>query len=654
MEQLQIDGDVEWITNSFLVDPRIAKQPKFLKRLSNTARLKSTDTTPGGNIYHNPPPQYCRNADPKEPGVGGSRGMGRGYSEINDDTAALIHTRPGITAYNPMTRFFSSFYSTKIGYMNKTGEVETSLVYKGAKALGFITSIPLLPLTFFGQAVDYALNKPQTKYAYLKYTPALFFSSANNIFNMLTTYAGVQGPDSLSSTGDTVSIERMSVEERNKIGDILPDIWAHDEENGGRIDIFKVATRARRIAAARSEMMRTQLKNAKTSDEFYRAILGVNENGDPVEPNQLKGAYQNLPQMMKAYVDTQGKYAPKEKVKLPPKDGVQAEAMPMESKPAGYFDELQAGFLSGFKNGMDWISFRYEGEKSTSYSWSNEVGESTLASTLKGAASAANSASASVAGGNFGDASDGAMGLVGSLAEGAVKTAKDVVGGFLDGLGIGGVIGLGGAAYADLPEHWKDSSASMPEFNLTMNLKAWSGHPFCVTKRIFLPLSLALPYVLPRSGGHGSYMSPFHMEYFAKGHSQSRYAMCTSGSLQVGDEEGGWTVDGLPRSAQLTLTIKDLSTVMHMPVMAGLDVGDEISSLFADDNALSNFLASIGGLGYEAQNHNNKFEMLKLRKYLASNRVADYFNPTRIGMAFAETSPARLAGAVYNTWATGE
>lgn len=631
--------DKSWITNAFLVDPRIVKQPRFLQRLANTARLKCVDTTPGGNIYHNPPPQFCRNTDPKEPGIGGSKGMGMGYSMILDDTAELIHMRPGITAYNPLTRFFTKFHDPSLAYLNRTGEARTGIIFKTFEVVGFVTSIPFMPLTFFGQAIDFAMNKPQTKYAYLRYTPALYFTAASTIFNVLTTYRGLQSATYPGSDKNVIQTT-VTPEERRRFKELLPDVFKGDgDEATGQIDLFRVATRARRIAAARAEYIEQQLRNASTEAEFYRATLGINENGDPIEPPKLSGAYQNLPDMMNAYLSTLGKYSPDEQV-----TGEDGESYSFATKEVGYFDKAMSAFMSGFRNGMDWISFRYEGEKTATYSHSHDIGESQLAATLKGLSSTANQMSFSFAGGNIG---------TGWLAEGiqaGMAGVRTAVEGFMSGLGAGGLVGLGGGAYADLPKQWMDSNSSMPGFSLSLTLKAWSGHPLCIAKRIDLPLSLLLPFMLPRSTGHNSYTSPFHFEYFVRGHSQSRYCMASSGSVQLGDSEGGWTVNGMARSVTVTMNIEHLSTIMHMPVSDGFSFRDTFGSLFADDSAYTDFLASVGSLSYEVQNHNSRFQLFNLRRHLAMQKASDWTNPTRIGMSLAETRTARLASAAYNTW----
>lgn len=626
--------DLNWLTNSFMVDLGKVSQPHLLKKVVNSARFKGTDTTPGGNIAHNAPPQWCRNSDIKEKGFGDSKGMGRGYSKIIDDTGSLIHMRPGITAFNSMTQFFLKGLSPEVAYMQKTGEAP-GIAHNLASILGQITTIPLIPFSWFGQALRFAAGKPQTKYAYLRYTPPLYFSAASNIYNTLNAYSGVSNFGETKVSGSSIVAEPVNPETAAGLHRLLPDIIGED----GVVDLFAVAQRAKRITAARSEYIEQQLSAATDRDSFYKALLGVDDEGNAVPPPKLTGAFQNLNEMLDEYRSGLG--------------AVQKEAdidgKKVETKPAGWFDEAQVAFMSRVRQGMDWISFRYEGEKTVDYSFNNSVGESQLQSKLNGVVSTANNAVFSMAGGNIGE------GVVASTLEAGMSLIKDSVNGFLAGLGAGGLLSVGGAAFTDIPQQWQESSADIPGFNLSLTLNTWCGHPMVISKRIHLPLSLLLPFMLPRSTGMSTYTSPFAMEYFAQGHSQSRYAMVTSGSIQLGDDQGGWTVSHLARKITVNMQIKDLSSVMHMPVGGDFDVGDAIESMWADDTALSNFLGAVGGLTWDSQvNGAGRAKMLNLRKHLALQRAEDWVDPNRIGMAVASSIPGRAATAAYNVWNLGE
>ena len=91
--------DRDWVRQSFLVGSvnndgvatsnlqDIDKKNRFF----STASFKFVDTTPGGNLAINPPPQYCRNADIKKKSIlVTAKPLGRYYSEAIDDNSRLI------------------------------------------------------------------------------------------------------------------------------------------------------------------------------------------------------------------------------------------------------------------------------------------------------------------------------------------------------------------------------------------------------------------------------------------------------------------------------------------------------------------------------------------------------------------------------------
>ncbi len=124
--------DDQWLRLSFILPADNGNNiPLNSDDLSNrsfsSASLKYTDTTPGGNLCINPPPQYTWYSDIHSTGYrgagldgvyepslnmkAGSAGMGRYYSESVDDSNQLIHMSFGVPEYNTLSAFFTGFYS---------------------------------------------------------------------------------------------------------------------------------------------------------------------------------------------------------------------------------------------------------------------------------------------------------------------------------------------------------------------------------------------------------------------------------------------------------------------------------------------------------------------------------------------------------------
>ena len=108
--------DSDWIGAAFLVDPIDLLPIDRLNRFWSTANLKFTDSSIGGNIAMNPPPQPCRLSDPRVGGrrtggqritlaESGSMGMGPWYSEKIDDNSDLLFLQFGIPEFNSLVSF---------------------------------------------------------------------------------------------------------------------------------------------------------------------------------------------------------------------------------------------------------------------------------------------------------------------------------------------------------------------------------------------------------------------------------------------------------------------------------------------------------------------------------------------------------------------
>ena len=61
--------DRDWVRKSFLVSAQDLGPIEVRNRFFSSASLKYVDTSPGANIFINPPPQFTRLADIKPHGL---------------------------------------------------------------------------------------------------------------------------------------------------------------------------------------------------------------------------------------------------------------------------------------------------------------------------------------------------------------------------------------------------------------------------------------------------------------------------------------------------------------------------------------------------------------------------------------------------------
>ena len=117
------------------------------------------------------------------------------------------------------------------------------------------------------------------------------------------------------------------------------------------------------------------------------------------------------------------------------------------------------------------------------------------------------------------------------------------------------------------PEIWADSQFGR-SYGVTIKLDS----PECDTVSIFLnilvPLAHILGFVLPRSAGPNTYVSPFLVRCFYKSSFHIDMGIITSCEITKGDA-GAWNSDGLPTQITVQLTIKDLYTVLSQAMGVG-------------------------------------------------------------------------------------
>ena len=88
-------------------------------------------------------------------------------------------------------------------------------------------------------------------------------------------------------------------------------------------------------------------------------------------------------------------------------------------------------------------------------------------------------------------------------------------------------------------------------------------------QNIYVPLAMLLAGALPLSTGKQSYTSPFLVEVHSKGRISCRLGLIESMSITRGVGNLAWTDNDEPLGIDVSFTIADLSTIMHMPINPG-------------------------------------------------------------------------------------
>ena len=133
---------------------------------------------------------------------------------------------------------------------------------------------------------------------------------------------------------------------------------------------------------------------------------------------------------------------------------------------------------------------------------------------------------------------------------------------------------------------------------------------------IWIPFYMLLAGGMPRSTGKQSYTSPYYCQIYDRGRLQSRLAMVESISVTRGTSHLPFDLYGKALAVDVTLNIKDLSSIAHLPVSSGnlleIDIGLD------EDNITSDYLAVLAGMDIYSQIYAFPKAQIKATKLLAS------------------------------------
>jgi hypothetical protein len=642
--------DSKWVKSSFMIPSHAADQMAAQRSRLSGAYSKFTDTTLGGNFAINPPPQFTRTADLKVNVRGGrSKGMGRKYSEAIDDNGQLIHMRFGLPQFNSLMTFFTGFYDSGASILSRTGR-SPGFFYNLGRVSGFVVTLPLLPLIMAGRVYRYLARKPSSKFYYLKPAMPLYWSAVNSIANGIAVNMGIiprvfasdknqataTRPDDAAEGEEYNSGAIVDQNDGATYGpddiaayhNLLPDIY----HEGGGIDVYAVASRAQRLADRAREKLNDVIAKTETVGDLQGNMIDhINEVTTMKVPAHQFEAIPGVDPGAQTYLAHWMDQAPGT-----PKEGSTAG----DSMEKGIFDkpEENASWFSSFiefaeaeiRDGSQFATFRVNHTGDIGESFSNSAGESQIASKINGMSSGARSGRFSFADGNISD------GAVGALVGGVLNSAKEFVGGVGESLGVSGLGALMGNAFVDIPQVWQNSTADLPKSTYTMHLRTPYGNKMSRFMNLYVPLSMILAGALPKSTGKHSYDSPFLVEIFDKGRQQVRLGVIDSLQITRGVGNVGWTRNQEPLGIDVTFSVLDLSSILHMPMNASPGIFDE-------DNAYTDYLAVLGSLSLADQFYAGSRLRLSLTRKMASWR--QWSSPAKYGMWAANTIPGQMLNA---------
>lgn len=674
-------SDSDWVRQAFLVPFSAQQDIDQRNRSFSTNRFKFGNTQLGGSLAINPPAQFTPNADPRVPGLfiqldsdgnpitpnpdHGS--YGRYYGEVIEENSRIISMRFGVPTFNSLTTFFTGFYNSDAGVLARTGR-GNSLLYNIGKAAGYVVplfSMPLLLISLGGNIIRFLLQKPSSKYYYLKPTMPLYWNAVQSMVNAIAVNKGMV-PRAFSGNNDTVNFldGRYPFKEADlqNFASKMPDIIYEN----GQINVYAMATRYQRLSRKLYRYMEETYDATATAnsggsgfDDLYDVMTNLAGHGFRIDRSQTQSV--SFQSYLDKWFDFAGSHpkassAPSQNTttsgastttsaNTSTADAAAKDSSPSvdtELAPSGN-DESILAKLSEFlraelDDGSTFVSFRVDNDGPVHESFSNSVGESEVANKINSMSGQARETNFNFAGGNFSD------GAIGKVLGGAVNGIKDVVSGVAAGVGMSGLAALGGSAFVDIPKHWQSSTANLPSMSYSIQLTSPYGNKISQMLNLYVPLCMLLAAALPLSTGKQSYTSPFLVELYDRGRAQTRLGIIDSISITRGTGNLGFSKSGSAMAIDVSFSVLDLSSIMHMPIIQGYNpFTNPTAGLFDDDTTFTDYMAVLGSLSLNEQVYS--MDRLKLRLTRTMANMNTWFSAAHTANWLGDLAPLQLISA---------
>lgn len=667
--------DADWIKMAFVVntddnDQVLLSEQDFANRRYTSASLKYTDTSLGGNIVINPPPQFTRYADIRDKGFRYAAndtsgeveitpsdqpskspiGMGRYYSEAIDDNNQIIHFRFGVAEYTSMTSFFTGFYSSEAASLARAGRYSEgfigTILSGTGKAIGLaVAPLFIIPIAIimFGTAARFLLNYPSSKFYSMRPTMPTYWHAVSGLLNQIGVNRGLIYPEENTTTKKIITGENISSANRENglFASFLPDEY---NENGS-LNVYAIANKTKRMQMIYEENLKNAIDtidvNAENQSEVLRKVLQnrslLNKDNNV---NGKSNAGLSLESFLKRYFDKAGAYAKQVVNNLEDtvssgteksgrsNDGDPSKDFTPKTEAAGFINHL----IANAADGSDWASFRVDYTGAVSESFSNSVAESSIASKINSISRGNREIRHNLSGGNV-------TGLLNNVTQGI----SSVIAGAASVLHVEGIAALAGSAFVDIPKHWDNSTARLPSASYTMRLGTPYGNPVSQMISIYLPLAMLLAGALPLATGKQSHTSPFLCELHDRGRCMTRLGIIDSLSITRGTSNLGFNNEGQAMAIDVSFTVLDLSSIVAMPISPKFSLMP-LEGLFDSENAFSDYLMAMSGMSLGDTYY--RLPMLKRQVKRIKANFNNYFSSAQMAMFAANLPGMNLVSAL--------
>lgn len=680
----QIIKDDSWIRQSFIVstdstDGILLDKIDQENRRFSSASLKYTDASIGGNTVINPPPQFTRYADIRDKGIrfdaketsllyeGGELGQGSYYAEALDDNMQQVHLQFGVAQMNSFTQFFTGFYSSDAGAAARTGRFTDGFYNKFLRLAGTVIGYALAPLAiiplailFAGTAVRYFMNWPTSKFYTMKPAMEIYWAAVNSMVNQIAINQGI-GPGLDPAQTDSIigKEHKFAPSDYSIFSSFLPNEFTKE----GRIDVYAIATKSKRLQQ-QYDYLRVKAfkektgnnstdKNTFNSEDYFGVVRKTLQDektsrerhpyaSQSVSIEGLLRRYFDKAKSLSRFKDTDNSSninkdgvaqsveedfkAPKEPTDQQKKSGVEIPYEP-KTPPDGFLDYLFANEADG----NQWVSFRVDYTGPAHESFTNSTAPSSLASKINAISSSSRDIRI-----NYGGALQSVPGV-----KAIADSVMTVIGSVGTALNIEGLAAFAGSAFVDIPDHWESSVASLASSSYSFTLISPYGNPISQMFSIYVPLCALLAGGLPLATGKQSHTSPFLCTIHDRGRSIKRLAIIDSIQVTRGTSNLGFNREGKPMAVEVTFNVKDLSSIVAMPIQSGFNL---LQGIFDGENSFSDYLMALSAMSLPDSIY--RIPMLKYQLKRKASEIASFTSASSIASYVSTLPPLELLRAI--------
>lgn len=668
--------DRQWLKDVFLVgDDDLSAEDQYLRYIS-TADIKINDTSLGGSLACNAPPQACRYADPRSKGRLAGRnettirsttnlGMGMDYSTRIDDNQLRLYLEFGVPEFNNIFTFFTRAIDYKTSVIATTGR--SPIAYDLGKITG--TAVAFLAFPMITSAIllmklakTYMLGSQPLKYYYFKPNMHTYWSTVNGLVTTFSTELGIILPELMdekdlvkSSLGLPLKLDKDQLDELHQIA---PNLIHED----GYIDVMAIALRAQHLASMQKEQEYAYYMQHKDNldDKLAKGYLDL-QNDSVMKPTKTPGLadyidhitkigyYQKYVNEVSDLLDDEGETSTISKENdTSITDAVKEGKYQSPTDDEGRYDIKDSTetdnqntwasyFDSSYRQGGAYAIFAVNKVGSVTETFTNSVTNIPAGDQLKSVTHGIKNVKFNFAGGN----------LLGDTMTDIMGYAKDLAAGTLSGVTLGlsnVVMSMLGGAYMDIPKMWDDSSVSLPTITYNFKLISQYNNPISQLKHIYMPLSMIMAGSLPLSSGAAAYVSPLLCRSYLKGIQDIDMGMITQLSITRSTSNLPYSKTFKPLAFDVSFTITDFSSIMTARVDSSLF--SSINNTLDDGSLLSRYVRTITARDLIT----NKFVMkrLKLRlsrmAYAADQATSAAYWGFRVGQVMEAPLGGLVAG----------